>query len=105
MTPMDLHSLLTSLEAIERVCTHETAKLESSKKASHKGKKGKKRPGTKSMARVPRKFVSRRIVTCARGMGAHTPCTIPGIVVDMRKTEKRNSISMPLRKAVRTTIP
>jgi hypothetical protein len=42
MTPMDLRLLLTSLEAIERVCTHEKAKFEFSKKASHKGKKGKK---------------------------------------------------------------
>jgi hypothetical protein len=33
---MDMHSLLTSFEAIKRVCTHEKAKLESSKKASHK---------------------------------------------------------------------
>ncbi len=52
---MDMRSLLTSLEAIERVCTHEKAKLESSKKASHKGKKGKKSPSTKSTARVPKK--------------------------------------------------
>jgi hypothetical protein len=54
LTPIDMRSLLTSLEAIERVCTHKKAKMESSKKASHKGKKGKKRPGTKSMARVPK---------------------------------------------------
>jgi hypothetical protein len=55
MMPMDMCLLLTSLEAIKRVCTHKKAKLEFSKKASHKGKKGKKRPGTKSMARVPKK--------------------------------------------------
>ncbi len=53
--PMDMRSLLTSLEAIEHVCTHKKAKLESSKKASHKGKKEKKCPSTKSMARVPKK--------------------------------------------------
>jgi hypothetical protein len=52
---VDLRSLLMSLEAIECVCTHEKAKLESSEKASHKGKKRKKQPGTKSMARVPKK--------------------------------------------------
>ncbi len=56
MMPMGMCLLLTSLEAIERVCTHKKAKLESSKKASHKGKKGKKHPGTKSTARVPKKF-------------------------------------------------
>jgi hypothetical protein len=55
MTPIDMHSLLMSLEAIKHVCTHKKAKSEFSKKASHKGKKGKKRPGTKSTARVPKK--------------------------------------------------
>ncbi len=52
---MGLHLLLTLLEAIECVCTHKKAKLESSNKASHKGEKGKKCPGPKSMARVPKK--------------------------------------------------
>ncbi len=51
---MDLRLLLTTLAAIERISTHEKAKLESSEKASHKGKKGKKRPGTKSTARAPK---------------------------------------------------
>ncbi len=55
MTPMDMRSLLTLLEAIECVCTYEKGKLESSKKSSHKSKKGKKRPGTKAMIRVPKK--------------------------------------------------
>ncbi len=41
MMPMDMHLLLLSLEAIKGVCTHEKAKLEFSKKASPKGKKGK----------------------------------------------------------------
>jgi hypothetical protein len=54
MTPMDLCLLLTFLEAIESICTQEKAKLESSKKASHNGKNGKKQPATKSMARVPK---------------------------------------------------
>jgi hypothetical protein len=45
MTPMDMRSLLTLLEAIERVCTHEKGKPdnhEKSKKSSYKGEKGKK---------------------------------------------------------------
>jgi hypothetical protein len=46
ITPMDMRLLLISLEAIERVCTFEKGKSESSKKSSHKSKKGKKRPGT-----------------------------------------------------------
>jgi hypothetical protein len=53
MTKMDMHSLLMSLEANECICTHEKAKSESSKNAYHKGKNGKKHPGTKSMARAP----------------------------------------------------
>jgi hypothetical protein len=41
MMPMDMRLLLTSLEAIECVCTYEKGKLESSKKSSHKSEKGK----------------------------------------------------------------
>jgi hypothetical protein len=47
MMPMDMRSLLTSLEAIECVCAHEKSKPdihEKSDKSSNKGKKGKKRP-------------------------------------------------------------
>jgi hypothetical protein len=55
MMPMDMRLLLTLLEVIKCICTHKEAKLESSEKASPKGKKGKKRPGTKPMARVPKK--------------------------------------------------
>jgi hypothetical protein len=45
MMPMDVRSLLTLLEAIERVCTHEKGKLdnhEKSEKSSYKGEKRKK---------------------------------------------------------------
>jgi hypothetical protein len=35
MMPMDMRSLLISLEAIERVCTYEKDKLEFSEKSSH----------------------------------------------------------------------
>ncbi len=55
MMPINLHSLVMSFEAIEHVCTHEKARLESLEKASHKGKQGKKHDGTKSTARVPKK--------------------------------------------------
>jgi hypothetical protein len=54
MTPMDMHLLLTLLEAIERICTYKKGKLdtfEKSDKSSNKGKKGKKRPGTDSTVR------------------------------------------------------
>jgi hypothetical protein len=40
---------------IEHLCTRKKDKSESSKKASHKGEKGKRHPGTKSTARVPKK--------------------------------------------------
>jgi hypothetical protein len=73
MTLMDLHSLLTLLEAIECICTHKKAKLESSVKASHKGKKGKKHPGTKSMARVPKKVqFEKHCNLCKKHGGAYT---------------------------------
>jgi hypothetical protein len=51
MTPMEMRSLLTLIEAIERICIYKKGKLEPSKKSSNKGKKGKKRPGANSMAR------------------------------------------------------
>jgi hypothetical protein len=58
MTLMDMRSLLTSLEAIECVCTYEKGKLddfEKFDKSSNKGEKGKKRPGTNSTVLVPKK--------------------------------------------------
>jgi hypothetical protein len=59
MMPMDMHLLLTSLEAIECVCTYEKGKLdtfEKSNKSSNKGEKGKKCPGTNSTVWVPKKL-------------------------------------------------
>ncbi len=55
MTFMDMHLLLTLLEAIECICTYKKGKLESSEKSSHKSKKGKKRPGTGATIRVSKK--------------------------------------------------
>jgi hypothetical protein len=73
MMPMDMRSLLTSLEVIKCACTHEKAKLESSKKAFHKGEKGKKRPGTKSTARVPKKVrFEKHCNLCKKHGGANT---------------------------------
>jgi hypothetical protein len=106
MMPMDMRLLLPLLEAMERVCTYKKGKPESSKKSSNKGKKGKKCPGTDSMARVPKKvlfFIS--IVTCARSMGVGIPRTTLMIVVDSRRTERRNPISVPLRKAEKKGSP
>jgi hypothetical protein len=76
MTPMDMHLLLTSLEAIERVCTYEKGKLdtfEKSDKSSNKSKKGKKRPGTNSTIRVPKKVCfEKHCDLCKKHEGAHT---------------------------------
>jgi hypothetical protein len=42
MTPVDIHLLIMSLEAIERTCAQEKSNAQSNKKASNKGKKGNK---------------------------------------------------------------
>ncbi len=73
--PMVMCFLLTFLEAIERVCTHEKGKpdQEKSKKSSHKSKKGKKRPGTSPTARVPKKVrFEKHCDLCKKHGGAHT---------------------------------
>ena len=71
--PMDMRLLLTLLEAIERICTYEKAKPESSEKASNRGKKGKKHPGTKATVRVPQKVrFDKHCNLCKKHGGAHT---------------------------------
>ncbi len=76
MTPMDMRLLLTSLEAIERVCTYEKGKLDSykkSEKSSNKGKNGKKCPGTNSTARVPKKVhFEKHCNLCKKHGGTYT---------------------------------
>jgi hypothetical protein len=56
-TPVDMRSLLQSLEAIKRVCGQERSKKSNpsrDKKPTHSKKKGKERPGTESSI-VPKK--------------------------------------------------
>jgi hypothetical protein len=73
MTPMDMRLLLTLLEAIKRICNYKKGKLESSKKSSHKSKKGKKRPGTNSTVRVPKKVRFEKYCDlCKKHGGAYT---------------------------------
>jgi hypothetical protein len=76
MTPMDMCSLLMSLEAIECICTYEKGKsdtFEKSDKSSNKGEKGKKCPGTNSTARVPKKVqFEKHCKLCKKHGGAHT---------------------------------
>jgi hypothetical protein len=73
MMLMDMHSLLTLLEAIKCICTYKKGKSESSKKSSKKDKKGKKHPGTNSMARVPKKVrFEKHCNLCKKHGGAYT---------------------------------
>jgi hypothetical protein len=76
MTPIDMRSLLTLLEAIERICTYEKGNLdpfEKSDKSSNKGGKRKKHPGTSSMVRVPQKVCfEKHCNLCKKHGGAHT---------------------------------
>jgi hypothetical protein len=88
MMPLDMHMLLTSLEAIECVCTHEKGKPdEKFKKTPFNGNKGKKGQVLILQPTFPRKSNSQSIATYARSMGAHTQPTIPVSVLDTRKTE------------------
>jgi hypothetical protein len=108
MTPMDMRSLLTSLEAIEHVYTYEEGKLdnfEKSDKSSNTGEKETKRPSTESTVRVPKKIDLRSIANSARSMGAHIPRTTLVIALGSRKMEQKNPVSAPLRKMERKTIP
>jgi hypothetical protein len=76
MAPMDMHSLLTSLEAIERVCTYKKGKLDTLEildKSSNKGKKGKKCPGTNSTVQVRKNVCfEKHCNLCKKHGGAHT---------------------------------
>jgi hypothetical protein len=85
ITPMDMRSLLTLLEAIKCVCTYEKGKSESSEKSSHESKKGKKRPGTKAMVGVPKKVCFKKHCNlCKKHGGAYTTHNTP----DCRRFEK-----------------
>ncbi len=61
------------MEAIKCVCTHKKAKTESSEKASNKGKKRKKHPGTNSTGRAPKKVCfEKHCDLCKKHEGAYT---------------------------------
>ncbi len=105
MTPMDMHLLLTSLEAIERICTYEKAKPESSKKDSHKDKKEKKHPGTKSMARVPKKVCfEKHCNLCKKHGGTYTMHNTHDCC-RFEKDGKEKSKFLATEKGVRKQIP
>ncbi len=96
---MDMRSLLTSLEAIKRVCTYKKGKLESSEKSSNKGEKGSKRPGTNSTVRVPKKVCfEKNCDLCKKHRGAYTTHNTRDCH-RFEKDIKEKLISAPLRKA------
>jgi hypothetical protein len=73
MTPVDMHLLLMSLEAIEHVCMQEKSSAQSGKKTSNKGKKGNKQPGTDGTIRVSNKVCTKKHWDlCKKHGGAHT---------------------------------
>jgi hypothetical protein len=97
MMPLDMHSLLTLLEAIECVCTHEKGKLdEKSTTSSFNGKKGKKWPGTDPTVRVPKKVqFEKNYHLCKKHGGAHTTHTTR----ECRKYEKDGTEKSSFRAA------
>jgi hypothetical protein len=73
MTPMDMHSLQASLEAIERLCTPEKAHAPSGEKASHKNKAGAKQPSTGATKQATKKVCFKKSCElCKKYGGAHT---------------------------------
>jgi hypothetical protein len=72
MTLMDMHLLLTLVEAIKRICTYEKGKLDSyekSEKSSNKGEKEKKRPGNPGFKKV---HFEKHCNLCKKHEGANT---------------------------------
>jgi hypothetical protein len=73
MTPMDMHSLQASLEAIERVSTPEKAHAPSGKKASHKNEAGAKQPSTGATKQAQKKVsFEKSCKLCKKHGGMHT---------------------------------
>ncbi len=74
-TPVNMHLLLLSLEAIEHVCSQERSEksnVSSNKKTSHSEKKGTQQPGTDNSARVPKKACAKKHCNlCKKLGGAH----------------------------------
>jgi hypothetical protein len=85
MTPMDMHTLLASLKAIERVCTHKKTPAPSGEKASQKNKAGTKWPNTGATLRFPKKVhFEKSCELCKKHGGTHTT----HLTKECRKYEK-----------------
>jgi hypothetical protein len=73
MTPMDMHSLQASLEAIKRVCTPEKAQEQSGKKASWKSKAGNKAHSSGDTKQVSKNIhIEKSCELCKKHGGVHT---------------------------------
>jgi hypothetical protein len=94
MTLMDMHLLLTLLEAIKHICTYEKGKSDSyekSEKSFNKGEKGKKHPVTIFLARVPKKVhFEKHFNLCKNHGGAQTMHNTPDCC-RFEKDEKERS--------------
>jgi hypothetical protein len=88
MTPMDMRLLLTSLEAIKRVCTYKKGKSNLPRSLLTRARKGRNALVPTPWSGFPRKSALRSIATCARSMGAHIPCTTLMILVGLKRTER-----------------
>jgi hypothetical protein len=73
LNPMDMHSLLQHLEAIERICTQERSNAQSSEKASTENEEGNKQPGMGSIYKIPKKACSKKHCNlCKKHGGTYT---------------------------------
>jgi hypothetical protein len=96
MTLIDMRTLLASLEAIERICTHKKVPAPSREKASQKSKAGAKRPNTGATLRVPKKVCfEKSCELCKKYGGAHTTHATK----DCRKYEKDGTLKAYFRAA------
>ncbi len=77
---MDMHLLHTSLEAIECICTQEKASTQS-EKAFNKGEIATSDLAPSLWPESQKKLARTSIAAYARGMGAHTQCTIQNTVI------------------------
>jgi hypothetical protein len=73
MTLVDMCLLLMSLEAIKCVCMQVKSSAQSDTKASNKGEKGNKQPGTDATIRAPKKACTKKHCNlCKKHGGTHT---------------------------------
>jgi hypothetical protein len=105
MIPVDICLLPLSLEAVEHVCTQEksNAQCQCNKIASHKGKKGNKRPGTKSTGKVPKKACTKKHCNlCKKHVDACTMHNTKDCCRYKKDRTENNPTSAPPRKAERS---